>query len=440
MLPTMNVLGMDVGSSSIKAGILRKGRLQGRAVRAAFATHYDGDRAEVSADAVLRALAHAVDQLGERARKVDVIAMSVMAASWIAMDHGGRAITPIVTHQDRRSVDAANALVAKVGKRRILSITGNMPIPGGISSTTWRWFLDHEPRLMRKADLVGHLQTFLHRQLNGARVVDPSHASFMGIYQTLTQRGWSEELCDAVGASEHQLPQLIEAEGVAGMVTRSAGERFGLTHGTPMLVGCIDTSAAMLLAGTRPGQMLDVSGSTDVLALCTDKPTPHENLLTRALGMGRCWLSVSTIAAAGSSLSWAKDQLYADLSVKEFFKLVDELAPIAAEESGDVTFEPYLAGSRTSVEQRRAAFAGLTLSTTRRQMLAAVIEALASASSARLKLMKQVNGVRIRNEVLLSGGAQASLARVLRRDWPERFTFRCEEEATLRGLAVLAEG
>ena len=436
----MNVLGLDVGSSSIKAGILRKGKLTGRAVRAAFATHYDGDRAEVSADAVLRALAHAIDQLGPAVRKVEVIAMSVMAASWVAMDHDGRAITPVVTHQDRRSVDVAHALIDAVGKRRILSISGNLPIPGGISSTTWKWFLDHEPRLMRKADLVGHLQTFLHRQLNGARVVDPSHASFMGIYQTLTQRGWSDELCEAVGASEHQLPQLVEAEGVAGMVTRGAGQHFGLTHGTPMLVGCVDTSAAMLLAGTKPGQLLDVSGSTDVLALCTDKPKPHEHLLTRALGMGACWLSVSTIAAAGSSLSWAKDQLFTDLSEKEFFKLVDELAPSAGEEAGDVTFEPYLAGSRTSVEQRRAAFGGLTLSTTRRQMLAAIIESLARASAQRLDLMKQVNGVRIRNQVILSGGARASLGKVLRRDWPSRFKFEEQDEATLRGLAVLAEG
>jgi sugar (pentulose or hexulose) kinase len=436
----MNVLGIDVGTSSIKAGILRKGKLHRRVARAAFATHYEGERAEVSADAVLHALSHALRQLGPAVKKVDVIAMSVMAASWIAIDHDGRAITPVVTHQDRRSVDAARALIAAVGRRRVLAISGNLPIPGGISSTTWRWFLDHEPRLMRKADLVGHLQTFLHRQLNGARVVDPSHASFMGVYETLTQRGWSEELCEAVGASEHQLPQLVESEGVAGLVTRSAGERFGLTHGTPMLAGCIDTSAAMLLAGAKPGQLLDVSGSTDVLALCTDKPKPHENLLTRALGMGRCWMSVSTIAAAGSSLSWAKDQLFADLSVKEFFKLVDELAPRAAEESGGVTFEPYLAGSRTTVEQRRAAFAGLTLSTTRRQMLAAIIESLASASAARLKLLNEVNGTRIRKQVLLSGGATSSMDKVLRRDWPKKFTYRNEDEATLRGLAVLAEG
>ena len=37
--------------------------------------------------------------------------------------------------------------------------------------------------------------------------------------------------------------------------------------------------------------MLDVAGSTDVLAVCTDKPRPHERLLTRALGVGRLWMS-----------------------------------------------------------------------------------------------------------------------------------------------------
>jgi hypothetical protein len=51
-----------------------------------------------------------------------------------------------------------------------------------------------------------------------------------------------------------------------------------------------------------------------------------------------------------------------------------------------------------------------------------------------------VNGVRIRNQVILSGGAGASLGKVLRRDWPSRFKFEEQDEATLRGLAVLAEG
>jgi xylulokinase len=242
-----------------------------------------------------------------------------------------------------------------------------------------------------------------------------------------------------VGATEHQLPQLIEAEGVAGMVTRSAGERFGLTHGTPMLVGCMDTSAAMIHVGPRAGRLLDVCGSTDVLALCTDKPKPHEHLLTRALGMGRWWLSVSTLAAAGSALSWAKDQLYADYSVQAFHACVKELAHDSAREAGDVRFEPYLAGERASIDQRRAAFHGLSLSTTRRQMLAAVIESLARASAERIKLLAN-NGTRVGRSVTLSGGTTVGLSELLHRDWPGTWKFKLESEATLKGLASLAEG
>ena len=435
----MNVLGFDVGSSSVKAGILRKGKIVGALTRASFATKYDTDRAELSAEAVLRAVASAIAQLGPRVKKVDVIAMAAMAPSWLAMDHDGRPITPVVTHQDRRSAAEARELLARVGKSRLLKLSGNLPFPGGISSTTWLWFNRNAKGVMKRADLVGNVQTYLHRQFNGARAMDPSNASFTGLYETLTQRGFNDELCAAVGATEHQLPQLIEAEGVVGMVTRGAGERFGLTHGTPMLMGCMDTSAAMFFCKPRAGQLLDVCGSTDVLALCTDKPKPHERLLTRALGMGKWWLSVSTLAAAGSALSWAKDQLYGDVPIDAFHKLIRQIASDSGTESGGVTFDPYLAGDRASIDQPRGEFHGLTLSTTRRQMLAAVIESLSRASAERLKLLSS-NSVKIRHDVVLSGGTTSGLSDLLHRDWPGKWKFKLESEATLKGLAVLAEG
>jgi sugar (pentulose or hexulose) kinase len=86
-----------------------------------------------------------------------------------------------------------------------------------------------------------------------------------------------------------------------------------LTEGTPVLAGMVDTSAAMVLAGARVGQLVNVSGSTDVLGLCVSKPVPHERLLTRALGVGKRWMSVGTIAAAGSALEWARRELFRGL-------------------------------------------------------------------------------------------------------------------------------
>ena len=50
-------------------------------------------------------------------------------------------------------------------------------------------------------------------------------------------------------------------------------------------------------------------------------------------------------------------------------------------------FEPYMAGERTSIEQRQGAFTGLTLASTRTQLLSAVIEGLTRASAERLPLL-----------------------------------------------------
>src|SRR6185503_1355848 len=155
----MILLGIDVGSSSVKSGVVRDGEILGELARSKFETHYEGVRVEVDAEGVLAAVAKAVKPLGPRAKKVDAIGLSVMSPSWVAMDQRGRALTPIITHQDRRSVEIAKELEKAVGKARHLRLAGNRPFPGGISSTTFAWFLRNQPGILKKADLVGHLNT-----------------------------------------------------------------------------------------------------------------------------------------------------------------------------------------------------------------------------------------------------------------------------------------
>ncbi len=436
----MTHLGLDIGSSSVKAGVLDdRGRVVGPLVHASFPTCHDGVRVEVGPDAMLGAVASAIRQLGARARKVDLIGLSVMSPAWVAMDRRGNALTPIVTHQDRRSVEIAKSLEAKVGEERYLRLAGNRPFPGGISVTTWAWYLRHEPGRLRRADLVGHLNTFLHRQFTGARVIDPANASFTGLYCTVQQSSWNDELCRAAGVDVRQLPQVHPSNEVGGTITPDAARRFGLTAGTPVVTGIVDTSSAMLLLGSRPGQLLNVCGSTDVLALCSDKPRPHPRLLTRALGVGKRWMSVSTMAAAGSALNWAKDQIFPEMERSRYWKLAAKLGRSEEKRTRrdvPVRFENYLAGDRTSIEQRQASFHGLTLATQREELLAAVIESLAEASAARIALLLET-GTRMRRDVVVSGGVRDGLDKILHRDWPGRWTFRPEEEATLRGLSRL---
>ena len=184
-------------------------------------------------------------------------------------------------------MEEARELEQRVGKDRYLALAGNRPYPGGISATTWAWYQRHHPEALSKADLVGHLNTFLHRRMTGSRVTDPSNASFTGLYRTVDLGGWSDELCDAVGAKPRQLPQVLDGDQVGGNINAAAARDFGLTQGTPMLVGVVDGSAGMLLAGANSGQMFNVCGSTDVLALCTDRPMPREGVLTRRWALGK---------------------------------------------------------------------------------------------------------------------------------------------------------
>src|SRR5687767_6123820 len=125
----MTILGIDVGSSSVKSAVLRGDRIVGRTVREPFKTSYDGVRAEVNAEAIVHAVSRAIGALGAAAKRVDAVALSTMSPSWVAMDKQGRAITPVVTHQDRRSVEVAIDLERRVGKARHLKLAGNRPFP-----------------------------------------------------------------------------------------------------------------------------------------------------------------------------------------------------------------------------------------------------------------------------------------------------------------------
>jgi xylulokinase len=430
----MTVLAFDFGSSSVKAAVFKNGRVLGDIVHGSYKTHFDGIRAEVDPHAVLKSIRTVVDDLGRPAKNVDHIAIDVMAPSWVAMDKTGKPLTPIVTHQDRRSVDIAHQIEKTVGKAKHLKITGNRPFPGGISSTTWAWFTQNEPGLMQKADLVGHLSTMLLRTLTGARVTDPSNASFTGVFNTITLAGWNHDLCKAISVNPKLLPEIHDGNTIAGRVTPTAAARFGLTAGTPVMTGLMDTSAAVMLRGAAHGLLLNVCGSTDVLAVCTDHPRPNANLLTRAVGIGRKWMHVSTIAAAGSSLNWAHRELFGDLTDEKFFTLVRKLGK--AGNRSPVRFEPYLAGSRTAMESKTAAFAGLSLATTRDDLLAAIVDTMAVTSAARLALLRET-GTALHHDVLISGGLIRDLGPVLHRDWGRGWKFHAVAEATLKGLGTL---
>lgn len=438
----MITLAMDIGSSSIKAGVFR-GRTLLRSSKVELITRAEGSRVEIPAEALLRAMERAIRDALRGGPRPDVVAFDTFSPGLVVIDRAGRIVAGAITHQDRRSVDEARALEKQFSAAELVKITGNVPVPGGIASTSLLWLARHEPQVLSRGCRVGFVGSLVLRHLTGEWKTDPANATFMGLWNIRT-REWDRALCRAVKVAPEALPQVVFGDTVLGRTREEISKRLGLAAGTPVVGGLIDTSAALLATPLKPGQLVHNAGSTDVLALCLDRPKPNATIMTRPLGTGAVfperWLAVSTIAAAGSAVQWARRMFFADLRDEAFLALLTKQCRVLEKDpdaAAPLTFTAYLAGDRNQIEVPTAVLSGLTLGTTREEILLSLLAGLVAASSERFARLKRVR--RIQHDVYVAGGG-APLARAMHACWGEKgLRFKAVRGDALVGLVRLAE-
>ena len=236
-----------------------------------------------------------------------------------------------------------------------------------------------------------------------------------------------------------KLPPIRDASETIGQ-TR-ADNAYGLPAGLPVFGGFVDGSGMLLAAGATPGTLGHSAGSTDVLALCLDRPMPRNGLLCRPLGARGLWVSAATQAAGGAAVAWARRLMFGELDDAAF---ADAFALAADASQGTLPhFDPRLAGDRQQVEQPAASLSELTLAHDRQGVLAAVVRSLVVdhlARLARLLALADEAGVVVAPRVVTTGGGGA-LAELGHARWPAGgWRFETVELATLRGLAALRPG
>lgn len=447
----MRVLAIDVGSSSVKAAWCKNGKVK-TMHESDTPSMTKGRSVEIDARQLIAVLEKAIRELMTHHKHVDAIAIDTLCPGIGLADTKGTPLTNLITHQDRRSFPQAMEIEKHFGQTEHQRLTGNRPVPGGIGSTSLLWLKQNRPDIWKQKPRIVQPTTLLIHHLTGKWCMDVSQAAFTGLYDTPGLTGWSAELLAFLGIQQSQLPTLQWADELAGNLKADVADRLGLPDGIPVLPGIVDTSAAVMATDCRPGRLVHSSGSSDVLALVTDAYKLVDHVLWRPLGTGKHvkprWLAVSTMAAGGSSIKWMRDQFFKELSHKQFWKLLAKtITEIESQESHrtqkqdnppSARFLPLLAGDRTSLEEMQGEFSGLTLATTREDMLAAVIQALAIDNRRRLESLQAVH--RIEAEVFTMGGEQ-TLARHLHRHWPEpkRWKFTPLEGEAMPGLGKLAK-
>jgi xylulokinase len=197
---------------------------------------------------------------------------------------------------------------------------------------------------------------------------------------------WSAELLEAMGIDESRLPPLHPPSQIVGEVTNAAAAQTGLAKGTPVIAGMVDATAAALEAGAiQAGEAVEMTGQSTVLMICSDQPYLGRNLIPLGHAIAGKHLTVGAMVATGGSLRWFRDQLgeterrAAEMIGADAFELLSLEAGKSAAGANRLIFLPYMYGERSPIwdSHARGVFAGLSLATTRADLIRAIMEGAA---------------------------------------------------------------
>jgi len=428
------LLGIDLGTSSVKAVLLDQGRAVASASRG-----YRVDRprprwAESSPDDWWQATIGAVrGVVSTRHDAVSAIGLSGQMHGVVMTDAHGDASRPAILWADQRSLPALAAWHAldESSRRRLAN-----PLVDGMAGPALRWLRDHEPATYGEAAWALQPKDWLRARLTGKVAGDHSDASATLLYD-LPAGGWAMDVVEALGLRADLLPPLLESTAVAGLLTFAAADDLGLPAGVAVAAGAADMAAAAL--GTRlvePGPVQLTVGTGGQVLTVLAQPAPDEQLRThlyRAAVPDR-WYAMAASKNVGQALEWVRAVFAVtwDTWYQEAFAV-----PPGAE---GVRFLPYVTGERAPVFDPCAAGAwtGLRSDHRRGHLLRAALEGVAFALRGCLNALAG-RGVCV-DEVLLAGGGSTDprWRQLLADVTGARLLQAPAVDASARGAALLA--
>jgi len=440
----MWVLGVDIGTTNMKLGVFR---LEGDALAPvrqfsqayAINVYNDGLFADIDQHKWQEAFVAGCRALAPTIAEIDIIALSGTTPGLTAMDASGDPLYPAILMLDQRSHQQARAIIDTAGLDHLLAATANMPVAGGCSLAGILWLRDHVPEVFRKTHKFGHSNTYFARWLTGAYAIDPSSASLTGLYNTTRNDcTWNADLARTFGLSTDQLPELIAAYQSVGTVRPPLARELGLAKEPQVLIGGNDAVLAAYSVGVRePGEVINVNGTCEISLVCLPKclPSPHYNI--RAHVLPDRWLTLHVMNAGGKALEWFKNVFCTELTNEQFYdSFIPQAVDTWLDRDSGVTYTPYLMGSRYSLDPLKAELLGLTQTTTREEILAAIIRGLCQYQSHHLRDIER--HVPLQRTIHLTGGAVTPALVRAKQKWLRDANYVHEEDSSVKGAAMLA--
>ncbi len=424
------ILGIDVGTTSVKAAVIS---LDGRSLME-FGETYPTSRpgaGVVEQDPAdwTRKIDRAIAQVVAvgLAPRIASIGLTSQVNTHLFLDAQGRSLMPAIVWQDSRAAAEAAELDSAVAIAQKLKWWGApMPIDASHALSRMLWVARHAPQIWAQTTRVVLPKDFCLAHLTGEYRTDP--VSNIG----LTDAGgaYISGVLDLVPGAASRMAPLAGVTDIMGRV-RPAHPLAGI----PVVTGTMDGWCALYGAGGgREGAGVYVSGTSEVLGIVADtvQPTPGVIVFPE---LGGVRLHAGPTQSGGAALAWFCALAGQTVEGVEAMVAAAPRAPLTP------LFLPHLQGERAPLwnPSLRGVFLGMDQATGLPDLARAVYEGVALSARHVLGVLEQSANVVPETLTCGGGGFRSAHWTQIRANVLGRPLIGLEvNEPTLLGAAALA--
>jgi glycerol kinase len=368
------VLAIDQGTSSTKALVVSDGREvlgEGNAPvhpRAGAHGAVEQDPEELF-QSIVDAGRAALQDAGASVAAVGLANQGETVLRWDR--ESGRPLGSALSWQDRRAVSVTRELEPQAD--RLTELTG-LPLDPYFAAPKMTWLR----RELGDEGVVTTVDAWLNQRLAGAFVTDAATASRTMLLD-LESAAWSEEACSLFGLDPAEQPEIVDCDAPVGET-----EVFG--DPLPVTGLAVDQQAALFAESCfEPGEAKCTYGTGAFILATAGEQVVHSRARLAAcvawrLGGATTYCLDGQVYSAGSAVSW--------LEQLELVSGAAQLDEIGAAET-EVLFVPSLAGLGAPfwAPEARGGWLGLSLATSRDDLVRAVIWGIAAQVTSLAKAM-----------------------------------------------------
>ena len=324
----------------------------------------------------------------------------------VVLDDQDQVIRPAILWNDGRTARQVDYLNEEIGRQTLSQLTANIAF-AGFTAPKILWMRENEPENFARIAKIMLPKDYINYVLTGVHSCDYSDASGM-LLLDVQNKCWSQRMLEICGITQEQMPQLFESYQCVGTVTPEMARQLGIPQTTKVVAGAGDNAAAAVGTGVVGNGGCNISlGTSGTIFISSDtfSADPNNALHAFAHADGG-WHLMGCMLSAASCNKWLCDEI---LKTTDYAKEQQDITPEKLGEN-HVFFLPYLMGERSPINDTnaRGTFIGMTMDTTRADLVQAVLEGVAFAIRDSFEVARSL-GIAIPTTKICGGGSKSPL-------------------------------